>query len=658
MDFFEEQAKAHRKTKWLVIYFVMAVAAMIAAIYVAALLIFSGLQERRYHEYDQGLPHIAAWNPQIFFGVSIAVLAVVGIGSAYKTMSLSDGGSAVSELMGGRLIKSNTTDLDERKLLNVVEEMSIASGVPMPQVYVLDEENGINAFAAGHKPSDATVTVTRGCMRILTRDELQGVIGHEFSHILNGDMRLNLRLMGTIFGILCLAIIGRIFLQAGAGGGGRNRGNNAWPVFLFGIVLLIVGYIGVFFGRLIQAAISREREFLADASSVQFTRNPGGITGALKKIGGLGEMGSRLAHPHTEELCHMFFSNGVSEPFMGLLETHPPLSARIRVYEPTFDGVFTEVRYDAVADGSQEPEQAPAAGPVPNVLGAIMGGAILTGTGAPPVIRTHTVMPNLGNPTPLHLKYAEQLRDSLPDNIRAAAHEPADAMALVYAMLLSDDENLRAQQLAGLEQRAGGGVREKTAALFPDVAAVATHAHLPMVNLALGALKQLSADQYETFSKTLNWLISSDGKLESFEFVLQKIVLRNLDSRFHGAVKPLVEYYSVKPLAPDCSVVLSALAIAGSDDANEIQTAFDSGAPYLRAPQDSDLRLLPAAECGVQQLGASLDRLAQAAPIIKKNLIDACVHVVGADGVIVESEAELLRAVCDTLDCPMPPLIN
>ncbi|HTV39082.1 MAG TPA: M48 family metallopeptidase [Candidatus Sulfotelmatobacter sp.] len=655
MDFFEQQAKAHRKTKWLVIYFALAVAAMIAAVYVAAILMFSVLQERRYHEYDQGYPHIAAWNPVVFFGVSIAVLGIVGTGSAYKTMSLSDGGSAVSELMGGRLIKTNTADLHERKLLNVVEEMSIASGVPMPQVYVMDEENGINAFAAGHKPSDATITVTRGCMRILTRDQLQGVIGHEFSHILNGDMRLNIRLMGIIFGILCLAIIGRILLQTSGG----RRGNNALP--LFGVFLLIIGYIGVFFGRLIQAAVSRQREFLADASSVQFTRNPEGITGALKKIGGLGEMGSRLVHPHTEELSHMFFSNGVSEPFFGLMETHPPLTDRIRVFEPQFDGTFPEVRYDDVAEGPKEPEEVPAQasarGPLPDVFGTIMGGSILAGSGKPPVIRPHTVLPNLGNPTPLHLKYAEQLRDSLPDSLRAAAHEPADAMALVYAMLLADDENLRAQQLAGLEQRAGAGVREKTAVLFPDVAAVATHAHLPMLSLALGALKQLSSDQYETFSKTLGWLISTDGKVEMFEFVLQKIVLRNLDSRFHGAVKPIVEYYSVKPLAPDCSVVLSALAIAGSNDANETQTAFDAGAPYLRAPQDSDLRLLPAAECGVQQLGASLDRLDQAAPIIKKNLIDACVHVVGADGVILETEAELLRAICDTLDCPMPPLV-
>jgi Zn-dependent protease with chaperone function len=649
MDFFEQQARAHRKTKWLVIYFALAVAAMIVAIYVAALLIFFGFRSHQaYRYYGGSQPQISAWNSEIFLCVSICVIGIVGIGSAYKTMSLSAGGSAVSELVGGRLISSNSNEPDERKLLNVVEEMSIASGVPMPQVYVMDGENGINAFAAGHKPGDATITVTRGCMKILTRDELQGVIGHEFSHILNGDMSLNLRLMGTIFGILCLAIVGRILLQSG---GRRN------PTIPFGIVLFVVGYIGVFFGRLIQAAVSRQREFLADASSVQFTRNPGGITGALKKIGGLGEMGSRLDHAHAEELSHMFFGNGVSEPFIGLLETHPPLADRIKVFEPAFDGKFPDVHYDDKDERPPVHPPRPPQVPVINIFDTVVSGAILAGGSEPPVIKPHAVLPILGNPTPLHLKYAEQLRDSLPDNVRAATREPSDAMALVYAMLLSGDENQRAQQLAGLAQNAGAAISEKTAALFPDVSQAAAHAHLPMVTIAIGALKQLNREQYDMFSKTLDWLINSDGKVDVFEFVLQKIVLRNLNSRFHGATKPITEYYSVKPLAPDCSVILSALAMAGNRDGDEIQKAFDAGAPYLRAPEDSELGLSSAAQCGVQQLDEVLNRLALAAPIIKKNLIEACVHVVGADGVIMESEAELLRAICDTLDCPMPPLI-
>lgn len=663
MDFFEQQAKAHRKTKWLVIYFVMAVVAMIAAIYIAAILIFSGVeihQRYRYQSYAENGTQVSFWNPQIFLGVCIGTLAVVGIGSAYKTMALSSGGSAVSEMMGGRLISTNTTDPNERKLLNVVEEMSIASGVPMPQVYVLDQEEGINAFAAGHKPNDATVTVTRGCMTILSRDELQGVIGHEFSHVLNGDMRLNLQLMGIIFGILCMAIMGRILLQSLRGGrsSNNNQGQSVLLLLgLFGLVLLIIGYIGVFFGRLIQAAVSRQREFLADASSVQFTRNPGGITGALKKIGGLGETGSRLSHAHSEELSHMFFANGISEAFIGLLETHPPLLDRIRVFEPAFDGKFPMVRYDAEA-ATPEENFRPRHAPMPNLFGTVIGGAVLAGGSEPPVIKSHTIMPNLGNPTPLHLKYAEQLRDSLPDSVRAAAREPLAATALIYAMLLSSNDMQRTQQLAEINKMAGSAVGEKTTALYTDVSKAAAHAHLPIINIALGALKQLTREQYETFSKTLDWLVNSDGKVELFEFVLEKIVLRNLDSRFRGATKPVVEYYGVKPLAPDCSVILSAFANASSTNPAEIQKAFETGAPYLRVPEDSNLELLPPEQCGVKQIDAALNRLALAAPIIKKNLLDACVYVIGSDGVILESEAELLRAVSDTLDCPMPPLVT
>jgi hypothetical protein len=436
-----------------------------------------------------------------------------------------------------------------------------------------------------------------------------------------------------------------------------GRGKNGAPIAMVGIVLLIVGYIGVFFGRLIQAAVSRQREFLADASSVQFTRNPAAITGALKKIGGLGPMGSRLDHAHAEEISHMFFGNGISEPFIGLLETHPPLADRIRVFEPTFNGNFPVVNYDD-EDRETPPIPRRKQAPMPNLFGTVVGGAILAGGAEPPVIKPHVVLPNLGNPTPLHLKYAEQLRDSLPDDVRAAAREPLDATALIYAMLLSCDDAQRAQQLAGLEQRAGSAARQKTAALFPDVSKAAAHAHLPMINLALGALGQLTAAQYDTFSKTADWLINGDGKVELFEFVLQKIVFRHLDSQFIKAQKPVIQYYSVKPLAPDCSVILSALADISSNDPGAVKKAFDAGAPYLRAPDDSDLQLFPREQCGVNQIDASLNRLALAAPVIKKNILEACVHVSGADGVILETEAELLRAVADTLDCPMPPFVT
>src|SRR5208282_3509511 len=412
MDFFAQQDKTRRKTKLLVFYFALAVAALIVAVYFASLVIFTGAQSH-YHRHGEE-PQFALWNPQLFLGVAAGVLTVILIGSGYKTIALAQGGSVVSEMMGGRPVNPNTTDPDERKLLNVVEEMAIASGVPVPQVYVMDTEDGINAFAAGHKPGDATITVTRGCMKLLSRDELQGVIGHEFSHILNGDMRLNLRLMGIIFGILCLAVIGRVHLYT------RSRSSkDKNPLPLLGLVLIIIGWVGVFFGRLIQAAVSRQREFLADASSVQFTRNPAGLAGALKKIGGL-SYGSKLEAAHANEASHMFFGNGMGESFFHLMDTHPPLAERIRAIDPSFDGGFPPVSIaepEVIARRvAPPPLRPPIPFPFPGTPRAQGGLAGL----APPVIAAQAVMADAGTPTLAHLRYAEGLRVAIPESLRAA----------------------------------------------------------------------------------------------------------------------------------------------------------------------------------------------------------------------------------------------
>ena len=653
MDFFARQDQARRKTKWLVLYFAVAVVLLVVAVYFVSLVVFSGVQAGHHHSYDDTPIQFALWNPKIFFGATLGVLAVIFLGSAYKTNELSAGGSAVATLMGGRLVSQNTTDLNERKLLNVVEEMSIAAGVPMPQVYVLENERGINAFAAGHNTGDAAIGVTRGCIELLSRDELQGVIGHEFSHILNGDMKLNLRLIGIIFGLLCLATIGRILLNTRSG---NSRDRNALP--LFGLALVILGAIGVFFGRLIQAAVSRQREFLADASSVQFTRNPGGLSDALQKIGRY-SFGSKLESDHAPDMCHMFFGNGLGESLFGAMATHPPIPDRIHAIDPTWDGKFPPLKEEQMETVKRAAisELEHTRKPLPEILGAILGGAVIADGGTPPpVIRPGSVLPNLGNPSPLHLKYAEELRDALPENLQAAARDPLDATALIYALLLDADEKLRADQLAEIARRVSHSVSEKTAALFPEVSVVARRTRLPLVNLALGALRNLTAEQFRQFSQTLEWLVGSDGQVELFEFVLQKIILRHLASKFGGARPFTVQFYTLKPLVPDCAVVLSALAHVGSGDDGEIQKAFANGAPFLRAPVNVPLELLSRESCGVEAIDAALNRLALAVPIIKKNLIEAAARVVGADGVIHEAEAELLRAVADTLDCPMPPL--
>jgi len=646
MDFFANQDKARKNTKMLVVYFVLAVAGIIAAVYIASLLIFYGTQTQQ--PYGAPPPPLALWNPDLFLNVVLGTLAVVIIGSLYKTAALAKGGSAVAEALGGRLVPPNTTHPDERKLRNVIEEMAIASGVPVPKIYVLDHEKGINAFAAGHAAGDAAIGVTRGCMTLLNRDELQGVIGHEFSHILNGDMRLNLRLMGVIFGILCLGVIGRILIYTR---GGRDRN----PLMLLGLALIIIGGIGVFFGRLIQAALSRQREYLADASAVQFTRNPAGLSSALQKIGAAG---SKLESAHAGEASHMFFGNGLGVPLMGMMSTHPPLDKRIRAIDPTWDGKFKKANAAEVAAESAEDakKSASSRSSFPSIPG--MPGPEAGGTGfATNTVLMGAVLPQLGKPTPNHLRYAEELRNSFSENVQTAARDPLDATALLYAMLLSPDEKLRATQLRELAQRATPGIRETTAALWPDVAAIAARARLPLVNLALPSLHQLRPDEFEQFNQTLQWLIHSDGQVELFEFVLQKIVRRHLASPSGESRSTSIQYYTIKPLIPDCSVVLSALANVSSGQDDEIQKAFRAGTPSLGASPD-DLTLLPREKSGLEQLDRALDRLAQAAPQIKKKVLEACVQVVGADGVLQEHEAELLRAVADTLDCPIPPFVE
>ena len=644
MDFFEHQDRARKNTKVLVVYFAIAVVCITASVYLASLLIFYGANAK---QQQPGAParELVLWDPELFLYVVLGTLGVIIIGSLYKTAALAKGGSAVAESLGGRIVNPNTTHPDERKLRNVIEEMAIASGVPVPKIYVLDDEKGINAFAAGHTPGDAAIGVTRGCMTLLNRDELQGVIGHEFSHILNGDMRLNLRLMGVIFGILCLAVIGRVLIFSR---GGRDRN----PLMLLGLALIVIGAIGVFFGRLIQAAASRQREFLADASAVQFTRNPAGLSGALQKIGGAG---SQVESAHAGEASHMFFGNGLGKPFLGALATHPPLDARIRAIDPGWDGKFKQASAKTVEAESSRKAAKPTSSrsPFPTIPGMPGAGAGDAGFATNAVLMG-AVLPNLGKPTPLHLRYAEELRNSFPEKVRSAAREPLDATALVYAMLLSPSETLRTRQLTELAKRAAPGVGETTAALWPEVAPIASRARLPLANLALPALRQLRHDEFERFSQTLQWLIESDDQIEIFEFVLQKIVRRHLASQ-SGETRPAsIQYDTLKPLMRDCSVALSALANVSSRNEVEIEKAFQKGTHHLGVKAGA-LQLLPRVECGLEQLDTALDRLALAAPQIKKNLLEACVQIVGADGLIQEREAELLRAIADTLDCPIPP---
>jgi Zn-dependent protease with chaperone function len=649
MDFFEAQARAKKRTSRLVLLFALAVLGTILAGYAAALTFFLNYEESQRVVSPAGaLPPVEGtpdrfWRPDLLVPVALGTLAVVGLGSLFKWWQFRRGGSAVADSLGARRVDPASTDLAERRLLNVVEEMALASGVPVPAVYLLDEEPGINAFAAGLTTHDAVVAVTRGALDKLTRDELQGVIGHEFSHILNGDMRLNVRLTAIIFGILLIGLIGRTILDGLSRVRMRGGSRNAGPIlalFAFGLALMIIGYAGYFFGRLIQAAVSRQREFLADASAVQFTRNPPGLAGALKKIGGLAQ-GSTIASKQGRALGHFFFAQGFRSAFGGWWATHPPLDERIRAIDPHFAGRMSEP-----PDVAEFAEESPA-----------VAGLVAPVSTAPPRLppaAAPAAVARIGTVSPEQLANARLLLDSVPPPLREAARSATAAPALVFGLLLASDSATRAKQREIVARDAAPGVVDQLERLEPLLTDVRPEQRLPLFHLALPVLRSIPADQLAPFLGTLDELVHADAVVSPFEFALQKLLAHALAlGRSPGSA--VVQYHSFHAVAGDIAVVLSALARASTSDATFAHKAFALGADQLPLLA-TKLKFQDPAAAGFDRLDSALDRLAAASEPIKQRTLLAAAHTVGADGKILITEAELLRAISAALDCPMPVL--
>jgi len=648
MDFFEAQALAKKRSARLVALFAFAVLGTILAGYAAAMALFGQfeLHGDAIH-YDADGP-LRLWNAEIFAWIAGGTIVVVGLASLFKLSQLRSGGAAVAEMVGGRRVAPDTTDLAERRLLNVVEEMAIASGVSVPAVFVLEQEPGINAFAAGLTTADAAVAVTRGTLEKLTRDELQGVIAHEFSHILNGDMRLNVKLSAIVFGILFLGIIGRGLLYSlGRGrvrGGGKGKGNGVVVLLAVGLALLIVGYVGYFFGRLIQAAVSRQREYLADAAAVQFTRNPDGIAGVLKKIGGYA-LGSKMIGAHAGEIGHFFFAQGFRSHFGGAWATHPPLPERIRAIEPRWDGQFfkpeqvVDVKTQSFAEtglgGAPKPpaKQPGLPIPLPPPLGRLP-------------FAPAAAVAEIGALSAAHHDQAQSLLESIPATLRDAAHDAALAPALVYSLLSG---SAGARQLVTKHDSASAA--DHATRLQPATAALPPAARLPLLQLAFPVLSTLAPAARDRFVTTLDELVHADTKVSPFEFALQKMLLHQL--KLAGAPQARVDFHAFQAVAEDIAVVLSTLARAGQQDEPAVVGAFLAGAAQLPLIRQN-LALQPAGVDDLTPLDRALDRLAVSSLPIKKRLLLAAAHVIGHDGSVTVEEGELLRAIAVTLDCPMP----
>lgn len=637
MNFFAQQDRAKRNTFWLLTLLTAAVACLIAMVVlvVAAATYFS---QRQDSTYGTAAPPVSWWEhlgqmlaSDVFYYAAGGVLLVVTCGSLYKLLQLGGHGSKVAEALGGRRLEPNSRDPDERKVLNVVEEMAIASGNPVPSVYIIDD-NSINAFAAGTDRRTAVIGITRGCVRLLSRDELQGVIAHEFSHIHFGDMRINLRLVALLHGILIIGLIGSFLLRSSAFGRGRNRGAQVG----LGLAFLVLGYGGIFFGNIIKAAVSRQREFLADASAVQFTRNPDGIANALKKIGGHSSH-ALLSSPVAAEYSHLYFGQGIKTAFGGMMATHPPLEMRIRKIQPDWDGHFL----------SPEPLTSAQYGASQNNGSATQGvnpaSAMATASFA-----MSDAVEHIGNPTAASIAAAHSLIHDIPRSLYDAAHDPFMARALVYSLLIDrDSASCQEAQVETLRTNAHPATLQAFEQLSAEVRRLPRTQHLPLLELTIPALKSQSDAQYQVFKKNLVALIKADKQVSLFEWCLYRIVTLSVEERQSGG------HVQLGQAQQSVETVLTAACVSGKTA--DYSVAFRAAQRHLPG-----MTLTPGsgADISFQMLDKAVAQLAELKPLHKPGFLKALAACIQADGAITADEAELFRAIADCLDCPVPLLVT
>jgi len=642
MSFYERQQAARRQSRWLILGFAVAVALVVGvltAVVVAMLFGSDGLSV------SQGLSE----EPALVVSVALFWLLVIMGASVYRSLSLRDGGGSVARALGGTRVDRTTSDPDLRRLRNVVEEMAIASGVPVPEIYVLDGESAINAFAAGHSPANAAVAVTRGALVTLTREELQGVIAHEFSHILNGDMRLNIRLIGWLFGLMVIALMGRTLLRLAP-----SSRKGAAGVIALGLALFVFGWLGRGLGRVIQASVSRQRERLADASAVQFTRNPEGLKGALLKIASLPEAG-RLGTARVDEVAHMLFVPGLR----GLLSTHPPLGERLVALDPGFrverlDELAVEYRraWDRLeAVQARAPSAAAAVGDASaNESGLQRLDRLLL-----PAVAAQ-IADQVGNPGTLQIALAHELRLSLPASFTQWSESPARACALMLATLLSRDPSQRAAQRGAIDESMGAPVGNAVDAAAPLAAALPPLLRLPAVCELFAALRRLPRNERIRLAGLVGRLAAVDHDVDVFEFCLQRLVYNSLVDELearggHGSGSLPTSFAPLGILF----AVLATHGVAGAAAAEGARAAFDAGLahvlPGARRPEFVVPPQWP------RRLWAALTQLERLQPLAKRRLVEALVVTISNDQQLTVAEAELLRTVCAVLQCPLPPLL-
>jgi len=642
MNFFGYQEQARKNTAILISLFVLAIILITIAVYFA---VIGGILFGQFFVVDQrtgfmGFSVDQLWNAKLFFWSTAITLVVILGGSGWRIRTLSEGGgAAVARMLGGNRLPAASRDPLDRRLLNVVEEMAIASGLPVPPVYLL-EQPGINAFAAGFTPSDAVIGVTRGAIELLNRDQLQGVVAHEFSHILNGDSAMKMRMMGLLFGITLVSDAGiALMTMKHSPRYSRDRGTHP-ALLVIGLLLFVVGTVGAVMADFIKRAVSRQREFLADASAVQFTRNPSGIADALKIIGGYKE-GSQVNHAAAGQASHFFFGNALKSWYAkDWWATHPPLEDRIRRIEPGFRGRFEKINFQArsLANNAQAAAE---------LLVATDDHVAVTH------VAPDAILGKVGSPDVESVAEATVLMAKMPPRVRDFSHDPYTARAAVYALLLNRDPQKRKVQLQVLEKSADPGVFRETLEIMPEIEKLSPELRLPLAEMVMPALKEMSLPQYALFRKAVTAVIKADHQITLFEFVLYRMVIRRLKGEFSRSEPLPVKYHRAGAILPYATVVIALLARTGHGDnapavfAESMQLIEKGEYPM---PERKDVRL--------SHFDKALTELNMATPQLKEAILKAALHCVVCNGVISVKESELLRAVADGLDCPLPPLVT
>ncbi|WP_293778889.1 M48 family metallopeptidase [uncultured Oxalicibacterium sp.] len=646
MSFFEQQEDARRQTRRLIWLFVLAVIAIVLAVNVAMTLLWAWL-----HGTAQGMQHVT-YPPAFFLTNTLVTLMLIVGGTMIELFNLRDGGDAVARMAGGRLVATDTRDALERRLLNVVEEMALASGIACPKAYVLDRESSINAFAAGYNANEAVIAVTQGTLQRLSRDELQGVVAHEFSHILNGDMRLNVRLIGVLFGIQMVAGFGQQMMRIGARtsviAAPRRRDNNGVPVQLFimaaGAALFAIGYIGIVFGRLIKSAVSRQREFLADASAVQFTRNPDGIGQALRKIGGLvreGGEASRIMHGNAEHLSHLFLSAVRPGLLDGWFATHPSLSERLRrIY-----GRHVAMMEAPVIETPVDPM--PVAEALPDLPYAALAPRDVTVRDAQQEAAAEIVA--AAHQGKREQPIVEIRRHPL---IERAVHEPYTAILLVLALFAEADGMLREPQQAVLQRQVPKQF-DSVMEMIVAIRSLSPVTRFPLLDLAIPTLRRLPVNAHMRMLDDVAQLVASDQRVSLQEMAMQLVLMRRLDGHASRAVP--VRFHDLHELRSECLILLSLVAHAtasrqrvAAEEALLRATTAIPGVAFTAA------ELVPRHALGQKEIKRVLERSNQLAPLTKPILVKAMLAVAGTESPLALPLADLLRALCAALDVPMP----